>query len=69
MAELGGLNMALVKEHELHKRRGRRNLFVGLILGSFVTMVFAITMVKLGNGQMLQAFDHSVRPELIDAGK
>ena len=61
--------MALRKEHELHQRRGRRNMLVGLVLLGFVAMVFGITMVKLGDGQMLEAFDHSVRPNLIEAGQ
>ncbi len=61
--------MALRKQHELHKRRGKRNLILGLVLGGFVVMVFSITMVKLGDGQLMQAFDHTVRPELIDAGQ
>lgn len=58
--------MAITKPHELHVRRGRRNLFVGLALFGFVAMVFGITMVKLGNGQMIQGFDHSLRPNMIE---
>jgi hypothetical protein len=65
---MGGM-MALAKTHELHARRGRRNLFVGLALLGFVAMVFGITMAKLGNGQMIQGFDHSLRPEMIGAGE
>jgi len=36
---------------ELRKRRFGRNVFVGLALGTFVAIVFAVTMVKL-NEQM-----------------
>lgn len=39
--------MALQKEHDLHKRRFGRNLGVGLLLGSFVVLVLALTMVKV----------------------
>ncbi len=39
--------MALRKEHELHKRRLGRNLGVGLLLGGFVVLVLALTMVKV----------------------
>jgi hypothetical protein len=56
--------MAIHQDHELHRRRARRNLFVGLVLGGFVVMIFGITMVKLTNGGKLEGFDHSVRPSL-----
>ncbi len=39
--------MALRKEHELHKRRLGRNMGVGLLLGAFVVLVLALTMVKV----------------------
>jgi hypothetical protein len=40
-------NMALRKEHDLHKRRLGRNMGVGLLLGGFVVLVLALTMVKV----------------------
>jgi len=39
--------MALKKEHDLHKRRFGRNMGVGLLLGGFVVLVLALTMVKV----------------------
>ena len=39
--------MALKKEHDLHKRRFGRNMGVGLLLGSVVVLVLALTMVKV----------------------
>ncbi|WP_264212744.1 cytochrome C oxidase assembly protein [Leisingera thetidis] len=39
--------MALRKEHEIHKRRSGRNLGVGILLGAFVVLVLALTMVKV----------------------
>jgi hypothetical protein len=50
--------------HELHGRRRSRNLGVGLLLGGFVALVFGITIVKLADGQMIEGFDHTVRPML-----
>lgn len=70
MAGMGvnmGVNMGLNAEHELHQRRRKRNLAVGLVLGGFVALVFGITVVKMGDGQMMEAFDHSLRPSLLEA--
>lgn len=43
--------MTLRKEHEIHKRRLSRNVGVGLVLVSFVALVFALTVVKVTNGE------------------
>jgi len=43
--------MSFPPEHELHKRRGGRNKAVGLLLGGFVVLVFAVTVVKLSQPQ------------------
>lgn len=59
--------MALSPQHDLHRRRARRNLWLGLTLGAFVVLVIAITMVKMSDGQMMEAFDHSLRPSLLPA--
>jgi len=56
--------MAFRPDHELHKRRFGRNLGLGLTLVAFVAIVFGLTVVKVTNGNPMQAFDHSVRPEL-----
>ena len=58
--------MALGKEHEIHTRRFGRNLGVGLVLGGFVVLLFALSVVKIRNGSSLEAFDHTVRPALTD---
>lgn len=39
--------MSLRKEHEIHKRRSGLNLAVGLLLGSFVVLIMALTLVKV----------------------
>lgn len=61
--------MAITKDHELHLRRRKRNLWVGLMLGGFVALVFGITMAKLSDGEMMEAFDHSLRPSLIEVSE
>jgi hypothetical protein len=58
--------MGLTKDHELHLRRRRRNTWLGLVLGGFVALIFGITMVKMSNGQLMEGFDHSLRPSLTD---
>ncbi|MCR8723986.1 cytochrome C oxidase assembly protein [Frigidibacter sp. ROC022] len=41
--------MPITQEHELHRRRRGRNYGLGLVLGGFVALVFALTMVKVTN--------------------
>lgn len=41
--------MAILKEHEIHKRRLGRNLGLGLVLAGFVALVFGLTVVKVTN--------------------
>lgn len=60
--------MPITRRHELHARRGHRNILLAGILAGFVVLVFAITIVKLSSGQMMEAFDHVIRPSLLDAG-
>ncbi len=43
------------EEHELHKRRWGRNLGLGLVLGTFVALVFGMTVVKVSRGDFSQA--------------
>ena len=59
--------MAIRQEHELHKRRFGRNLGLGLVLGGFVVLLIALTMVKIANGHgaALQGFNHKVQPGLV----
>lgn len=40
--------MSFQPEHEIHKRRLGRNLGLGLALLLFVVLVFALTIVKVG---------------------
>lgn len=57
--------MSIRVEHDLHRRRLGRNLGVGLVLLGFVAIVFGLTVVKVSNGNPMQAFDHTVRPEMV----
>ncbi len=56
--------MSFREEHELHKRRFGRNLGLGLVLAAFVVLVFGLTVVKVTEGDPMQAFDHVARPEM-----
>jgi hypothetical protein len=49
--------MALRVEHELHQRRFSRNLGLGLVLAAFVALVFALTVVKVTQGDRMHAND------------
>jgi len=54
--------MTFRPDHELHKRRFSRNLGVGLTLGAFVLLVFALTVVKVKRGDPMEGYDHVVQP-------
>ena len=45
--------------HEIYARRRSRNRGLGLVLAAFVVLVFAVTLVKLGEGGEVRGFDHS----------
>ena len=53
--------------HEIHQRRLSRNVGVALTLVFLVAVVFGLTVVKVTRGDSLQAYDHSVRPEMAPA--
>ena len=57
--------MAFRQEHEIYKRRFGRNLGLGLVLVTFVGLVFGLTVVKVTNVGQVQGFDHVLRPELL----
>lgn len=51
--------------HEIYGRRRGRNRGLGLVLGALVVMVFAVTVVKLSSGQMIEGYDHGVRSSIL----
>ncbi|MCP5075175.1 MAG: cytochrome C oxidase assembly protein [Rhodobacteraceae bacterium] len=61
--------MNIRPDHEIHDRRKKSNVMLGLVLGGFVALVFAITVVKMMNGQDMEAYDHKVRPQLTEASQ
>ena len=58
--------MGLAHEHEIHQRRFGRNLGVGLVLGGFAALIFALTLAKLADGEPSQAFDHAIRVDQLE---
>ncbi len=59
--------MAIVKEHEMHKRRFSRNMGVGLTLLAFVALVYGLTIAKMQTGDAMEAADHSPRISMTPA--
>lgn len=59
--------MAIVKEHEMHKRRFSRNMGVGLTLLAFVALVYGLTVAKMQRGDPMEAADHSPRISITPA--
>lgn len=57
------------RDHEIHTRRRGRNMALGLILAGFVSLVFLITVVKLSQGQMIEGFDHTLRPSILETSE
>lgn len=53
--------MALAREHDLHRRRRGRNVALGVVLVLFVALVFGLSIVKIEQGDMMEAFDHQPR--------
>jgi hypothetical protein len=54
-------------KHEIYGRRRSRNVGLGLVLGGLVLLIFAVTLVKLHQGAMMEGFDHGLRPSLLPA--
>ena len=60
--------MEIRPDHEIHKRRMRSNIQLGLVLGGFVALIFAITVSKMMGGASMvdmEASDHILRPQLL----
>jgi len=56
-----------MSDAEIHAKRKKNNLMLGLVLVAFVALVFAITVAKMMSGANMEAFDHVRRPLLEDA--
>ena len=57
--------MQIQTEHELHRRRRSRNVGLGLVLAAFVALVFGLTVVKVRQGDLMEAFDHQPRTSIV----
>lgn len=57
--------MALQRDHELHRRRLSVNLGVGLTLVALAALIFGITVVKIANGSLMEAYDHQPRATVL----
>lgn len=57
--------MALRTEHEIHRRRRSVNVGLGLVLLGFVALVFALTVVKVQSGDLMEGFDHQPRVSIL----
>lgn len=57
--------MPLNAEHEIHGRRRSRNVGLGLVLVAFVALVFGLTVVKVQQGDLMEAYDHQPRVSVL----
>ncbi len=58
--------MSFHPQHDLHKRRKGRNMAVGLLLGAFVVIVFAVSIVKLSQPQNIDRNAPNYRATVAD---
>lgn len=57
--------MPLSHEHELHRRRRSRNVGLAIVLVGFVALVFGLSVVKIQNGDLMEAYDHQPRVSVL----
>ena len=51
-------------DDNLNIKRKSRNLWLALSLGLFIVIVFFVTIAKLSDGNLIEGFDHTLRPSL-----
>lgn len=56
--------MPISTDHEIIRKRFRRNLALGGVLVAFVLLVFLITIAKIRQGSLMEGFDHTYRASL-----
>ena len=61
--------MNFAKQSDMHKRRGKGNLYLALCLVALMVLVMALSLVKLRNAGPVEGFDHIVRPALEGAAE
>jgi hypothetical protein len=52
-------------DDNLNIKRKSRNLWLALSLGLFIVIVFFVTIAKLSDGNLIEGFDHTLRPSLM----
>ena len=52
-------------EDDLNIKRKNRNIWLALSLGLFIVIVFLVTIAKLSDGNLIEGFDHALRPSLL----
>ena len=52
-------------EDDLNIKRKSRNIWLALSLGLFIGIVFLVTIAKLSDGNLIEGFDHTLRPSLL----
>ena len=52
-------------DDDLNIKRKSRNLWLALSLGLFIVIVFFVTIAKLSDGNLIEGFDHTLRPSLM----
>ena len=52
-------------EDDLNIKRKNRNIWLALSLGLFIVIVFLVTIAKLSDGNLIEGFDHTLRPSLL----
>ena len=57
--------MSFRATHELHHRRAGRNIGLAVVLLGFIAIIFGLTVVKVTNGSMMQAYDHVPRASIL----
>ena len=55
--------MSIRPDHELHTRRFSRNIGLGLVLATFVALVFGLTVVKITEGDIARAISGATTNE------
>ena len=55
-----GKPMSFRDDHEMHKRKFSRNLGLGIVLAGFVAIIFALTVVKVSEGNISEAIAGSI---------
>ena len=55
--------MSIRPDHELHTRRFSRNIGLGIVLATFVLIVFTLTVVKITEGDVAGAITEATKNE------